>query len=312
MVMQVPQPAPPAAATLVKPRLVVGYDGSTGALRALIWAIREARACSGALDVVVSSASPQIAAHRQVTGLRVRAVAADALRAVRRVAPTVEVTVAHEVGGAGPAICRRASGAQVVVLGTRGQVDRRGARGGTVSRYVMEHCDVPVVLVGPRAVATTEARAVVLASSDRPLSEVLRLVADRTGSRVPVHLLDVTATGRDITGGDPDTLARARRLTLQSHADAVAQAERALGGVTVTHELAAEPARAVLRRVLLPTDLLFVSNEDAEGLPELASAPCPVIVVPRGARRALTVPRQPAAPASQAIVLPDVEGVLSR
>lgn len=131
-------------------QIVIGYDGSENSDRALDWAIQEARARSGELQVVVATGrsldldpSPYwdflVSVDEEANKSAGRAVT----RAQEHGVAAVGV-VAH--GGAAGVLVERSATAQALVVGKRG---RRGVGGrvGSVSAAVAAHAKCPVVVL---------------------------------------------------------------------------------------------------------------------------------------------------------------------
>jgi nucleotide-binding universal stress UspA family protein len=134
-------------------RVVVGVDGSARSLDALRWAADEARARDAQLDVVHASRVPIVAAPHafaaapDVEALEAagRAVLAAALRDPALEGLRVEPHAVHEPPAR--ALVERAAGAGLVVVGTRGRGRIAGTVLGSVSRQVLHHAPVPVVVI---------------------------------------------------------------------------------------------------------------------------------------------------------------------
>jgi nucleotide-binding universal stress UspA family protein len=133
-------------------RVVVGVDGSESSLDALRWAAGEARARGADLDVVHAWRMPVAASTRVPTyaspddmetagrAILEQALADPSLHGVRTHGHL------HEVS-AGRALVETASGAGLVVVGSRGLGWVRGALLGSVSRQVLRHAPCPAVVV---------------------------------------------------------------------------------------------------------------------------------------------------------------------
>lgn len=137
-------------------RIVVGVDGSPGSLAALGWALREASSRGLAVHAVaawecpiessfgdmatVGDLPPVVAAEEVlVSALADTGVAADD--------PTV--TTASLEGHPAEVLMRMASGAELLVVGSRGHGRIFGALLGSVSHYVAAHAACPVVVIKP-------------------------------------------------------------------------------------------------------------------------------------------------------------------
>lgn len=137
--------------------VVVGYDGSDGARRALAWAAEEAQRRGAALQVTVCTdwhpvSSPEAAGvvlaapDLQVVG---RELADDA---VARLADHPDLEVRTEVRAWSPpvpSLLAESERAQLVVLGSRGRGAFADLLLGSTSAQVAVHAHCPVVVVRP-------------------------------------------------------------------------------------------------------------------------------------------------------------------
>jgi len=137
-------------------RITVGVDASEDSVRALRWAIDEARLRDAELELVHAYPSPELVALPAVVTLPsdeelksgADAVIDDALAAVDDAG---EVTIIRTVrsGGAASVLCEAAEGADLLVVGARGLGGFRGLLLGSVSHQVVAHAPCPVVVVTP-------------------------------------------------------------------------------------------------------------------------------------------------------------------
>lgn len=149
-------------------RWVVGVDGSPGARSALVWALAAAARAGATLELV--SAYPvdyywidpylldtrRLDEIRQDTADRIRAALADArqdpaLAAVPGV-PEVATEVVVGAGAAADHLVAEASGARLLVVGSRGRGGVRSTLLGSVALHCVTHAPCPVVVVHPGAV----------------------------------------------------------------------------------------------------------------------------------------------------------------
>ncbi len=139
-------------------RLLVGYDGSDGAQRALAWATREAQHRGWPLQIVtcfqmsVSADSgfgyePPVAEAGEAIHESTEQLATTAIEWVRRAAP--ELDVEAEVVAAPPAVelAERSKGALAVVVGTRGASGLLTELLGSVATAVLHKAKAPFVAV---------------------------------------------------------------------------------------------------------------------------------------------------------------------
>jgi nucleotide-binding universal stress UspA family protein len=156
-----PGPAPLGAAHRRDPdhaetgRIVVGFDDSPSARRALHWAADEARLRGALLDVVrawdvvypVAAPMGGFPVESDATEVSARAGLESAL-AVLEAENLPRPVVAHLVHGpAAPTILDAACNADLVVLGTRGHGAVRGALLGSVTHHVAHLAPTPLVVV---------------------------------------------------------------------------------------------------------------------------------------------------------------------
>jgi nucleotide-binding universal stress UspA family protein len=271
-------------------RVVVGYDDSAVAVRALGWAVREARRRNGTLEIVVawrplSRATTPYGADSEK--LHSAVVARDAARLARRIDPSVRIEVARVRGPAGKVLVRRSREATAVVLGTHSHLGIIGALVGSTARYVLRHSVVPVVLVGAHASVTAEERVVVGASQGRLTPAVLGWVADRLAD-VPGARLHVVDGCAALSPG-----ARAR------HQQLVSALRGTLPRVTVTDELVQAEAHHVLTGQSTVHDLAVLALDGSTAGLELRSEPCPFVLVP--AHRSAAVTTRPVRTAAAAL-----------
>jgi nucleotide-binding universal stress UspA family protein len=134
-------------------RVVVGVDGSARSLAALRWAAAEARARDSDVEVVHSWSFPAMMSPPVVSVFPDLSTMEDAGRAVVDTAmadPSLAGTRVHPHlthQGAARALIERASGAGLVVVGTRGLGRVTGTLLGSVSRQLLQHAPCPVVVI---------------------------------------------------------------------------------------------------------------------------------------------------------------------
>lgn len=130
--------------------VIVGYDGSPDAKRALAWGAELARSTSAPLRVVVATGDMRL---RQVTELdqeweraRIAELTADARAAASAVALDEDGLTFVDAGPA-PALIVDADPTSVIVLGSRGHGRVAGALIGSVTQHVAYHAPCTVVVV---------------------------------------------------------------------------------------------------------------------------------------------------------------------
>jgi nucleotide-binding universal stress UspA family protein len=141
---------PPAT---VSERVVVGIDASETAQRALGWAVTEARLRHATLDVVHAWQFPllgQSAAVAPTTMSDIEAEAEHILATALKTHDTEGLPPVRRLlfnGSPAAAILETAQGADLVVVGSRGQGGFRSLLLGSTSRQVAHHAPCPVVIV---------------------------------------------------------------------------------------------------------------------------------------------------------------------
>ncbi len=137
-------------------RITVGIDSSKDSIRALDWALDEARLRGAELELVHAYVTPDYIALPAVVTLpsdeELRK-AADAVldEALAAVGDTSDVSVIRTLrsGGAAAVLCEVSEGADLLVVGARGLGGFRGLLLGSVSHQVVAHSPCPVVVVTP-------------------------------------------------------------------------------------------------------------------------------------------------------------------
>ncbi len=136
-------------------RIVVGVDGSQSSLRALTWALREAKQHNAAVHVVYVWNIPQlidpmgVAIFAPINDLE--AAAQDLLKHVMETVASLvgdtSVTTSVEQGSASQRLLDAASTADMVVVGRRGHGGFLGLLIGSVAEQIAHHAKCPAVIV---------------------------------------------------------------------------------------------------------------------------------------------------------------------
>ena len=139
--------------------VVVGYDGSKGAKRAVEFAAAEAASHHARLRIVAvwNTAPVAIAA---MSGVSAPVIAADRARlAAQRLveaaaiahelAPDIDVDTVAVEGSAGAELARAAQNSRLLVVGSRGHGGIQGLLLGSVSHHCTLHARCPVLVVPP-------------------------------------------------------------------------------------------------------------------------------------------------------------------
>lgn len=136
-------------------RIVVGVDGSEHAVRALRWAVEDARRRGAGLAVVhavpypFNLADPVLIPPPPEHDLRAAGlkVVDEALAGVE--VEDLDVERAAVIGQAASVLCDAAVGAELLVIGSRGLGGFQGLLAGSVTHQAVAHAPCPVVVVGP-------------------------------------------------------------------------------------------------------------------------------------------------------------------
>lgn len=137
-------------------RIVVGVDSSQTSLKALRWAMEEARLRGSELELVHAFPRPELIGMTMVVTLpsddELREASEQVLsEALDAVGGPGDLTVSRRVGAGGPAsvLVEAAEDAELLVLGSRGLGGFRGLLLGSVTQQVIAHAKCPVVVITP-------------------------------------------------------------------------------------------------------------------------------------------------------------------
>jgi nucleotide-binding universal stress UspA family protein len=138
-------------------RILVGVDGSPGSDAALEWAVEEAFRCSAELTLVHGWTYPYVGLRTGISEPR-NEMRLDAMRTLeasaklaKDLAPSLRCHPIVCEQGPAAAILASAREADLVVVGSRGLGGFASLVMGSVSRTVLQHSPVPVVVVPSRA-----------------------------------------------------------------------------------------------------------------------------------------------------------------
>jgi nucleotide-binding universal stress UspA family protein len=137
-------------------RIVVGVDSSATSVKALRWALDEARLRGSSVELVHAFPRPELIGMTMVVTLpsddELREASAqvvqDSLDSVGG-AGGVDVTVHVGPGGPASMLVDIAAGADLLVIGSRGLGGFRGLLLGSVTQQVIAHAPCPVVVITP-------------------------------------------------------------------------------------------------------------------------------------------------------------------
>lgn len=277
--------------------ILLAYDGSPDADRALDWAADEATALSAPLVVMtvedvqpVAMVSPSHYGVVQTVASWVPQVLERARNAVAEHG-VAAATFEHRVGRVVSELVKAAETASVVVLGSQGHGRTGDILIGSVSQDVVRHASCPVVVV--RKPRSSSARGIVVgidgsAHSSAALAFACRR-ADRTGETVTaIHGWHVHNPSTDVWSTIPRSLRDedARRLLL---AESVAGVREDYPDVTLELEAVAVDPATCLTDASARASLLVVGSRGrgliggaflgSVSLSVLRGATCPVAVV---------------------------------
>jgi nucleotide-binding universal stress UspA family protein len=136
----------------VQRRIVVAYDGSEPAKKALDWAIGNAQRDPAVIDVVTAWTFPMVPAYAfshtvEDVEKAARKELDEALTHVAEVAPDVVVRGEMTDNAAGPALVAASDGADLLVVGPWGRSGFQTLVLGSVSAYCAKHASCTVVVV---------------------------------------------------------------------------------------------------------------------------------------------------------------------
>lgn len=137
-------------------RIVVGIDSSRTSLKALRWALDEARLRGSSVQVAHAFPRPELIGMTMVVTLpsddELREASAQVLtEALEAVGGAGGVEVTSHVGAGGPAsvLVELAKDAELLVIGSRGLGGFRGLLLGSVTQQVIAHAPCPIVVITP-------------------------------------------------------------------------------------------------------------------------------------------------------------------
>ncbi len=134
----------------IRPRIVVGIDGSLGSSRALRWALDEAQVRSASVEAVFAWQAPPIHAIATGSGQGYDVVAKEIIDAAaehaEQLAPTVPFEVHTAVSATVPALLEACRDSDLLVVGSEGHGGFRDARLGSVAHQCARHAHCAVVV----------------------------------------------------------------------------------------------------------------------------------------------------------------------
>ncbi|MFZ0251428.1 MAG: universal stress protein [Acidimicrobiales bacterium] len=133
-------------------KFVVGVDGSDGSGKALDWAVAEAIRSQASLELVTAWMFPMalgyvFAKTPDEVRQQVQRIADMSVAHVEAAAPGVAVRSVLREAEAGPALVELSTGADLLVVGSRGHGGFRELLLGSVGAYCARHAHCPIVIV---------------------------------------------------------------------------------------------------------------------------------------------------------------------
>ena len=280
--------------------IVAGTDGSEESLRAVDWAAREAALRGAPLRIAAAAAAPprmrsraSAGEYERVTdvllGERDQALAAAAERAAKT-APGVLIDTDPLQGPAAQAVTESGTGAQMLVLGSRGISAFTALLLGSVSRYAASHASSPVMVIRDEPPSPHGLIGVGVADTESCRDALTFALEEASLRHASLHAIHAWHTPQA-------ELTRAGPVPTESRAQAAADAAAALAGlldecrakypdVPVSHEVVhGHPGRA-LTGLSARADLVVIGRRPGEPGPGsvrhalLNHAHGPVAVVP--------------------------------
>jgi nucleotide-binding universal stress UspA family protein len=310
--------------------ILVGVDGSAAAQEALDWAAAEASARRRPLHIVhcfiqpvmelpphpgggsasprrVMELPPTSEGRRPISGVQAgERVLAEAELFARLVAPDIKVTSELVVAAPAPALLRKAQGAALVVLGSRGLGGFVGLLLGSVGVAVAGHAPCPVVVVHPRSHARRTARRLVVGVDDSEGSVPAVDFAFETAARKGIGVTAVLAWSAPVSAvhaARTEAVSEIERAHRRLLTEALGEVRRRFPGVdTSCSVVRARPGPALVAESA-DADLVVVGSRGRGGLRGLLlgsvsqavlhHAQCPVAVVPHTGEGHGTPPTSP-------------------
>jgi nucleotide-binding universal stress UspA family protein len=138
--------------TMADKRIVVGVDGSPSSMKALCWAIRQAKLTGAEVEAVTAWSYPSGYGWAPFSDGAVDfegdagKILIAALAEVGGIAPDVVVEPLVVQGHAADVLVRTAEGADMLVVGSRGHGGFAGMLLGSVSQHCVQHASCPVLI----------------------------------------------------------------------------------------------------------------------------------------------------------------------
>jgi nucleotide-binding universal stress UspA family protein len=134
-------------------QIVVGVDGSPSSIKALRWAVRQAKLTGAEVKAVTAWSFPvgygMVPVGDEGIDFEGDAgkILAEALAEVSGIAPGVAITSSVVEGNAADVLLRETKGADLLVVGSRGHGGFAGILLGSVSQHCVQHAGCPVLVL---------------------------------------------------------------------------------------------------------------------------------------------------------------------
>lgn len=184
-------------------RIVVGVDGSEPSMRALEWAVAQAQRSGAALQIVAAfGPGYQYLSRRDADQCMEEDMHEAEIRA-KKLAPEIAITDTSYEGPPELALIRESTGADLLVVGSRGLGGFKGLLLGSVSRKCVQRAKCPVVVVighpPDSDTATTS-------GTDSAIESTDRIVVGVDGSIPSIEAVEWAANEAELTGDCLDVL----------------------------------------------------------------------------------------------------------
>lgn len=129
------------------PRIVVGVDGSDNADRAVEWAASQAARTGSLLEIHAAFGPAYVFLAPSEVEATTMSLVEKATKRARAVAPRLDIDCVTHEGSPVPALVDASTGADLLVVGSRGLGGFQGLLLGSVSQQCTMHAHCPVVVV---------------------------------------------------------------------------------------------------------------------------------------------------------------------
>lgn len=259
------------------PSVIVGVDGSPGAIHAMAWAVDKSDAL-GPVSLVHVYQQPARSELDAWYGTEVdrsairRAAECHLARAVRATNPDL-VQRAHVLEGhPGVMLCEAAAGARLLVVGTRGRSGAAADPLGSVSSHCAKHASVPVAIIPAHAPANRPLSTIVVGIDGSEHGDLaLRWAVHHVAEGGRIHAVGARSAANpddEDLGPPPDVEVGRIRSRVQAAVSRVTGC--AHSGPSIEIHAVADHPRIVLRDFSRPdVDLLVVGARGLGPVPHL-------------------------------------------